>query len=137
MPADILIVDADAAAAQVTRAIVQRAAPGAQLAVVAGLQAAYRELQRALPDVLIIDPSPHPLAGVELAAVVKRRHPDGQVIVLASAPTAALRRQMQGLGVDLYLEKPAPLLVEDVRRLFQRYRRVELAERAGDRQDAA
>jgi DNA-binding NarL/FixJ family response regulator len=129
MPAQILIVDADAAAAQVTRAIVERAAPAARLAVAPDLRAAYRELQRELPDVLIIDPSPHPLAGVELVAAVKRRTPHGQVIVLASAPTAGLRRQMQGLGVDLYLEKPAPLLVDEVRRLLQRGRR--------DRQDAA
>jgi DNA-binding NarL/FixJ family response regulator len=129
MPAQILIVDADAAAAQVTRAIVERAAPAARLAVAPDLRAAYRELQRELPDVLIIDPSPHPLAGVELVAAVKRRTPHGQVIVLASVPTAGLRRQMQGLGVDLYLEKPAPLLVDEVRRLLQRGRR--------DRQDAA
>jgi two-component system response regulator DesR len=129
MPAQILIVDADAAAAQVTRAIVERAAPTARLAVSPDLRAAYRELQRELPDVLIIDPSPHPLAGVELVAAVKRRRPPSQVIVLASAPTAGLRRQMQSLGVDLYLEKPAPLLVDEVRRLLQRGRR--------DRQDAA
>jgi DNA-binding NarL/FixJ family response regulator len=125
MPARILIIDANAAAAQVTRAIVERAAPGAQLAVAPDLQAAYRELQGEPPDVLIIDPAPHPLAGVQLAAAVKRRNPRGQVIVLASAPTAALRRQMQGLGVDLYLEKPAPLLVEELRRLLQPGRRAE------------
>lgn len=130
MPAQIVIIDADAAAAQVTRAIVERAAPGAELAVVPDLRAAYHELQREPPDVLIIDPAPHPLAGVQLAATVKRRSPRGQVVVLASAPTAALRRQMQAVGVDLYLEKPAPLLVEELRRLLERGRR-------GERQDAA
>jgi len=137
MPAHILIVDADAAAAQVTRAIVQRAAPDAQLTVVPDLREAYRELKHEPPDVLIIDPSPHPLAGVELAAAVKRRRAEGQVIVLASRPTAALSRQMRNLGVDLYLEKPAPLPVDEVRRLLQRGRRDGVAERAGDRQGVA
>ena len=75
--------------------------------------------------------------GVELAAAVKRRRAEGQVIVLASRPTAALSRQMRNLGVDLYLEKPAPLPVDEVRRLLQRGRRDGVAERAGDRQGVA
>jgi DNA-binding NarL/FixJ family response regulator len=117
-PLHILIVDPDISAANVTGAIAARAAPGAVLTIAPEAAVAGRNLARLQPDVLIIDPSPSPEAGSAVIAAVKRPLPGARVIVLASAPTAGLRRRMRDLGVDLYLEKPAPLLVEELRRLL-------------------
>jgi two-component system, OmpR family, response regulator len=114
IPQHILIVDPDLSAAHVTRAIVARAAPDALVTVEPDAGRACRELAQIRPGVLIIDPSPSPLAGAQLIAAVKGQ-PAGQVIVAASAPTVGLRRRMHALGVDLYLEKPSPLLVGDLR----------------------
>lgn len=113
-PLHILIVDPDTSSSHVTRAIVSRAVPEARITVEPDAELACRQLGRLLPNVLIIDPSPSLLAGLKLIAAVKGQFA-GHVIVVASAPTAALRRRMQVLGVDLYLEKPAPLLVGDLR----------------------
>jgi DNA-binding NarL/FixJ family response regulator len=110
----ILIVDPDTSSAHVTRAIVARAAPDARISVEPDAEQACHKLARLLPDVLIVDPSPSLLAGLKLIATVKGQHA-GQVIVVASAPSLGLRRRMHALGVDLYLEKPAPLLVSDLR----------------------
>jgi DNA-binding NarL/FixJ family response regulator len=51
-----------------------------------------------------------------LIVQLKAERPDARVIVVASAPTPALRRKMAGLGVDTYLEKPAllPLLLQEL-----------------------
>ncbi len=117
LPLQILIVDPDISAAQITRAIVARATPDAQITIEPDAQRACRELARIQPDVLIIDPSPSLIAGLQLIAAVKGRHA-GQVIVVASAPTAELRRRMHTLGTDLYLEKPTPLSIERLRSLL-------------------
>ena len=119
-PLHILIVDKDLGAAQVTRAIVERAAPDARLTVEPDSEQARRNLPRLQPDVVIIDPSPALHAGTQMIAAAKGAAHTAQVIVLASAPSAGLRRKMRDLGVDLYHEKPSPLLVADLRGFFER-----------------
>lgn len=111
MEPHILLVDADASAAHVTAAIVQRIAPEATLEIESSPGSGWLSAQRRTPDVLIIDPSPHGSAGALLIQLCKEEWPDLRVIVLASAPTPPLRARMERLGVDLYLEKPTPLAV--------------------------
>lgn len=119
-PLHILIVDQDIGAAQVTRAIVERAAPDARLTLELDSEQARRNLAELQPDVVIIDPSPALLAGTQMIAAAKGADHAAQVIVLASAPSASLRRKMHDLGVDMYHEKPSPLLVADLRCFFER-----------------
>lgn len=105
----ILLVDADAGAAQITGAIVQRSAPEATLRIEPTISSGWASAQHGPPDVLIVDPAPYGQSGLRLIQDCKALQPAMRVIVLASAPTPSLRQRMQGLGVDLYLEKPAPL----------------------------
>jgi DNA-binding response OmpR family regulator len=123
----ILIVDPDAVAAHVTRAVVARAAPDAILTIEPDAEQARRSLSGIKPDVLIIDPSPSLLAGKLVISAMKAQPSAGQIIVIASAPTAGLRRHMRDLGVDLYLEKPAPLMVADLRQLIEHSRQARQA----------
>jgi DNA-binding NarL/FixJ family response regulator len=102
----ILIVEPDFAAAQVTSAILSRAVPTAIVSVESDFEAARRSMQSHSPDVLIVDPVLHRPESIWLVQHLKTEHPDAHVIVIASAPTPALRREMEGLGVDAYLEKP-------------------------------
>jgi response regulator of citrate/malate metabolism len=102
----ILIVEPDFAAAQVTSAILSRAVPTSIVSVEADFEAARRSMQSHSPDVLIVDPVLHRPESIWLVQHLKTEHPDAHVIVIASAPTPALRREMEGLGVDAYLEKP-------------------------------
>src|SRR3954447_11562788 len=104
----ILIVDSDASAARITRAGVVRVAPAATLVVETDAEGGLRSARNHPPDLLIIDPPRHSPLGTQLIRELKAS-PAGHVIVLASAPTPALRRQMQVLGVDMYLEKPTLL----------------------------
>lgn len=120
MVSHILIVDADPTAAQVTSAIIARVLPEATLSVAPTAENARRSAQEHHPNALIIDPSPHSLDGARLIQQLKEDCPGARVIVLASAPTPALRRRMEELGVDAYLEKPATAsrLVEELRILL-------------------
>jgi DNA-binding NarL/FixJ family response regulator len=104
----ILIIDADASAAYITRMGVQRIAPEATCLIE---QSTARDLSELgiRPDVVIVDPPHHTLAGSRLIQNLKQAYPEAHVIVLASAPTPILRRDMHLLGVEAYLEKPAPL----------------------------
>lgn len=104
----ILIIDADASAAYITRACVQRVAPEAICTIGLGSTSGVHDA-REHPDVVIVDPPCHSLAAIRLVRSLKEVHPQAHVIVLASAPTPTLRRDMQHLGVDAYIEKPAPL----------------------------
>lgn len=61
------------------------------------------------PDVLIIDPTPYGLASAWLIQALKGQCPHACVIILASARTPGMRRDLRRLGVDAYLEKPASL----------------------------
>lgn len=112
MPLHILIVDPDKSAAEVTSAVIQRLAPDAALAITRSLDDAAAQITRRPPDVLIIDPSPYRLAGTQMLQQIRRDHPSLRMIVVASAPSSALRAKMHNLGVDGYLEKP--VLLEQV-----------------------
>jgi DNA-binding NarL/FixJ family response regulator len=121
MELHILIVDTDTSAAQVTRALVARAIPEGIVVVAPTFEHARLSIQTQHPDVLIIDPSPQTLEAARLIEQFKATRPNASVIVVASMPTPALRRTMAGLGVDVYLEKPAvlPLLRDELRRLVR------------------
>ena len=116
-PSVILILDADAGAAQVTRAGVERAVAGASVTVVATPEAAWSSAHRRPPHVLIIDPTPAELASVWLIENIKVAYPGIHIIVLASGPTRSLRRNGHRSAVDVFLDKPVPLpiLVQAVR----------------------
>jgi CheY-like chemotaxis protein len=109
MAPHILIVDANTSAAHVTRAVIARTLPDATVAVVPTLEAAKSQLQGQPQDMLILDPSPDTLADARFLQRLKEDLPAAHVMVLCSAPTPALRRQMEALGVDVYLEKPVIL----------------------------
>ena len=108
----ILIVESDVAAAQVTSAMLARAVPTAIVSVESDFAAARRSLQSHPPDVLIVDPVHHRPESIWLVQHLKTKHPDAHVIIIASAPTPALRREMESLGVDAYLEKPELLSLQ-------------------------
>ena len=108
----ILIVESDVAAAQVTSAMLARAVPTAIVSVESDFAAAWRSLQSHPPDVLIVDPVLHRPESIWLVQYLKTKHPDSHVIIIASAPTPALRREMERLGVDAYLEKPELLSLQ-------------------------
>ena len=107
MAPHILIVDSHSSAAQVTRAGVRRAVPEATLAVEPDPERGLLSLECRRPDVLIIDPPRHNMAVTHLIRKLKAGSHESRVIVLASTP--ALRRELLQLGVDVYLQKPAPL----------------------------
>jgi DNA-binding NarL/FixJ family response regulator len=108
----ILIVESDLAAAQVTSAMLARAVPTAIVSVESNFDAARRSVQSHPPDVLIVDPMFHRPESIWLVQQLKTKHPDAHVIVIASVPTPALRREMEHLGVDAYLEKPELLSLQ-------------------------
>ena len=108
----ILIVESDVAAAQVTSAMLARAVPTAIVSVESDFAAARRSLQSHPPDVLIVDPVRHRPESIWLVQHLKMKHPDAHVIIIASTPTPALRREMERLGVDAYLEKPELLSLQ-------------------------
>jgi DNA-binding response OmpR family regulator len=109
MALQILIVDTDTHAAQATSAVVSRPFLDVKVLVAPTHELALRSMQEHHPDVLIIDPSPHNLDGAGLIQHFKTTCPRAITIVVASAPTPALRRKMSELEVDRYLEKPALL----------------------------
>jgi DNA-binding NarL/FixJ family response regulator len=107
MKPHILIIDADAGAAYITRAVAQRVAPQATCRVVSNAASSLHDVGER-PDVVIVDPPHLSLAGIRLIRELQEAYPETHVIVLASVPTPTLRRDMQQLGVESYLEKPAP-----------------------------
>jgi DNA-binding NarL/FixJ family response regulator len=109
MTLQVLIVDADASAAEVTRACAERALPGAAVTVEPSPHQGWLSLQGANVTMLIIDPAPYTPAAAQLIRFIHKEFPTARVIVLASAPNMALRRNMQLLGVDAYLEKPVAM----------------------------
>jgi DNA-binding NarL/FixJ family response regulator len=113
----ILIIDADASAAQTTRALIARVAPGALLMVEPTAEQGRRCIQHQPVDVLIIDPVPHSLADERLIRTVKAAQPAARILVLAAESTPGSRRRMADLGIDAYLEKrePPDALVERLR----------------------
>lgn len=105
----ILILDADATSAQVTRAGLERALPGVTLAVETNPECGWISMKHHRPDVLIIDPAPYGLASAWLIQALKGQCVHACVIILASARTPGLRRDLRRLNVDAYIEKPASL----------------------------
>lgn len=125
MPLHILIVDADRTAAQVTRAAVARSLPAATVTVTTDPAHPWVRTPPEPLDVLIIDPPRRPPAGTQLIRRAQALWPGVLVIVLASAPTPALRRDLRALAVDMYLEKPAllPVVLTALHTALQRHRR--------------
>jgi DNA-binding NarL/FixJ family response regulator len=117
----ILIIDTDVHAAQVTSAVMSRPLPAATVVIASSYESAMHNMQVQRPDIFIIDPSPHSLDGSRLIEHFKAACPEAIVVVVAGAPTPGLRRRMQDLGVNIYLEKPAllPLLWQELHTLLQ------------------
>lgn len=109
MPPHILIIDADESAAQATAAIVRRLAPELTLELAASPDRGMAAMEQRCPDVLIVDPAPFGRRGLALIRRQRVECAGCRIVVLASAPTPALRQQMHDLRVDAYLEKPAPM----------------------------
>ena len=86
-------------------------------------------MQEQWPDILIIDPSPHSLEGAQLIRHFRAAHSEAIVVVVAGVPTPGLRRSMQELAVNIYLEKPAllPLLWRELNTLLQENTRLTTA----------
>jgi DNA-binding NarL/FixJ family response regulator len=121
MAFQILVVDAEPTAAQVTGAIAQRIAPSAIVRYEATPQHGWSALQQDEPDLIIIDPTPFGAAGALLIRLCRELYPAARVVALVSALTAPLRRTLHDLGVAACLEKPtAPAaLVASLRAVMQ------------------
>lgn len=117
MAVHVLIVDADPSAATVTGAVVKRIAPEAIVEHEQSLDPEQLRRQVIKPDVLIIDPSSHTFRALHLLRQCKEDLPATRVVILASAPTPALRTAARHLDIEAYLEKPATLakLMEKLR----------------------
>lgn len=117
MAVHVLIVDADPSAAIVTSAVVKRIASDAVIEHELILDPERLRQQAIKPDVLIIDPAAHTFRGLHLLRQCKEDLPATRVVVLASAPTPALRTAARHLDIEAYLEKPATLakLIEKLR----------------------
>lgn len=120
MAVHVLIVDADPSAATVTSAVVKRIAPDAIVEHEPGLDPEELRRQVIKPDVLIIDPAAHPFRALHLLRRCKEDLPATRVVILASAPTPALRTAARHLDIEAYLEKPATLakLMEELREVL-------------------
>ena len=111
MSPHVLILDADPSAAQVTRAGVARALPDATLDVESTAERGWASAQAHQPDLVIVDPGAHNLGNLWLIQALRAASPHTLIIVLASVSTPGLKRRLESMGVDVYLEKPAPLTV--------------------------
>lgn len=123
MTLHILLVDPDASAAQVTSALVQRLEPRAEIVCEGTPEAAWLRSQQQPFDILIVDPLPQSSLGPLLIQLVREQSPACRIVVLSSAPTPALRRKMNELNVDVYLEKSAalPVLKERLQTIFAQF----------------
>ena len=86
----VLIQDADAAAAQITGAFVQRRVAEATVAYAFTPEQAWQSASRQPPDLLIVDPAPDRPATTWLIQSVRQHAPWCRVLVLASTPTPAV-----------------------------------------------
>jgi DNA-binding NarL/FixJ family response regulator len=120
-PPHILIIDPDSSAANVTRTLIERVEPLATLAVEATAERGRLSIQQRMPSIVVIDPSPYNRSDEQLVLELKAQSPGVRVIVLTSASTHALRRRMQEIGADLYIEKPAAptVLISGLRALIE------------------
>lgn len=109
MPPSILIIDPDYEAARVTQAGIQRLLPASSIAIAVAADSGWAMACTMSPDVVIIDPAPYSLSGLRLIQRLREQAPALRIVVLASAPTPALRQQVRDLNVAAYLEKPLTL----------------------------
>jgi DNA-binding NarL/FixJ family response regulator len=123
MAVHVLIVDADVSAAAITNAIVKRIDPEAIVTCERSPDRGWLQLQQALPNVLIIDPTAYGSGSMLLIQLCQEEHPALQIVVLASAPTPALRAAARRLGIAVYVEKPVTLaiLADKLRPLLRGY----------------
>ena len=105
MISNILIVDADPAAATATSAFVQRLVPNAAITCEATPERAWWAAQTAAPEVLVIDPAPFTTSGSVLIDLCQQTWPAIRLMVLTSAPIS--RQRIERQHADVYLEKPA------------------------------
>lgn len=105
MALQILVVDADAGAAEASRALVQHLVPTASVVREPTPERALAAAQRTPPDLLLIDPAPYPSMATVLIQLCNEWWPDTRIIVLSSARLSPV--QMQQCRVDASLEKPA------------------------------
>lgn len=99
------------------------------LAAVADGEAAWRELQRLQPDVLVTDIEMPGLTGLELAQRIQRQALPVKVVIVTTFARAGFLRRARDAGVSGYLLKDAP--AED---LAEALRQVQRGGRAIDPQ---
>jgi len=121
MPPSILIIDPDYEAARVTQAGIQRLLPASSISIATAADSGWTTACTMSPDVVIIDPAPYSLSGLRLIQRLREQAPALRIVVLASAPTPALRQQVRDLKVAAYLEKPLalPQLTEQLNQVLQ------------------
>lgn len=105
MAMQILVVDADSAAAAATRDFAQHLVPSAYISCETTPERAWHVAQRTPPGLLLLDPAPYTPSGLLLIQLCKASWPEMRVIVLTSAPLAPSR--IRQCHADAYLEKPA------------------------------
>lgn len=91
------------------------------LAAVAGGEAAWRELQRLKPDVLVTDIEMPGLTGLELAQRIQRHDLATKVVIVTTFARAGFLRRALDAGVAGYLLKDAPAedLAEALRKVHR------------------
>jgi DNA-binding NarL/FixJ family response regulator len=121
MPPSILIIDPDYEAARVTQAGIQRLLPDSSITIATAADSGWATACTMSPDVVIIDPAPYSLSGLRLIQRLREQAPALRIVVLASAPTPALRQQVRDLNVAAYMEKPLtlPQLIEHLNQVLR------------------
>lgn len=119
MAPHVLIVDADTSVAQITSAVVRHITPGITLATETTPERGWVSARQTPPDIVIIDPAPHPSAALYLIQRCHQLQMPPHTVILTSVSTSTLRASAQQLGVKIYMEKPADLveLIEQLRML--------------------
>lgn len=82
-----------------------------------GLVKAYR------PDVILLDIKLQAgMDGVEVLREIKRHHPSGKVVIITGYVEEEMEKEIRGLGVDAYIEKPftPPQIVRVVKDVLQK-----------------
>ncbi|WP_025745997.1 hypothetical protein [Kallotenue papyrolyticum] len=114
MPTSIIVVDSDAGAAQITKAILRQVAPEAQCQIVPDPVRAWLLLRRRPAELIIIDPARYPQVARRMIELVRTAYPSVQLILLSAVlryrdwphvhgwidkqlPPAELRRRLQAV----------------------------------------
>jgi len=122
MSGQILIIDADVSAAQVTQACLRRVLPQIPVIIVPSIRGVWEQLPQSAPSAIIIDPGTQVVETALCIHYIRQTCPQALVLILASAPTPLLKKTMRDLPVDAYLEKPvaASVLIQALQGLLQR-----------------